>query len=96
MAYLKAAKLLHLKKIQGEAFNISNEKPLSVKKITELIFKTCKADISKIEILNNAKCEIRAQYLNSKKARKMLKWRPSCNISQGLVKTAEWYRARLG
>jgi CDP-glucose 4,6-dehydratase len=45
------------------------------------------------EILDSVKAEIRDQYLNSYKARRMLGWSPLHSLEQGLIKTIPWYRS---
>jgi CDP-glucose 4,6-dehydratase len=78
-------------KLKGEAFNLSNEKPVTV---VELVDRILKGMDSKLEpvILNEANNEIRKQYLDATKAREQLRWRPSFTIDEGLARTIRWYR----
>jgi CDP-glucose 4,6-dehydratase len=46
-------------------------------------------------ILNEASHEIPRQYLDCAKARRMMGWRPSFTMDEGLRETIEWYRERL-
>jgi CDP-glucose 4,6-dehydratase len=46
-------------------------------------------------VLNQAKGEIRNQYLSSAKAQKVLQWRPAYGLERGLVETIDWYTAFL-
>ena len=43
-------------------------------------------------ILNNSKIEIVKQKPNYNKAKKDLKWRPSTNFTDGILKTVNWYK----
>jgi CDP-glucose 4,6-dehydratase len=91
-AYISLAeKLASNHKLRGEAFNFSNETPVSVLEIVERISKLMDSSLEPV-ILNQASNEIRQQYLSSSKARKMLNWRPLVTLDEGLEKTIGWYR----
>jgi len=77
--------------LHGEAFNFSNETPVSVLDIVERIIKLMRSDLKPV-ILNEASNEIREQYLSSAKARKLLKWKPLVTLDEGLSRTVSWYR----
>ena len=47
-------------------------------------------------ILGEASREIRAQFLASEKARRVLGWRPRHGLDEGLQRTIGWYRELLG
>lgn len=87
------AEKLDKKEIQGEAFNFSNEEPMEVIEIVERILKIMKVKNKiKPKIFNIATGEIRKQYLASKKARQILKWKPEYTIATGLKETINWYK----
>jgi len=44
------------------------------------------------DIRNTASAEIREQWLSSDKADRLLGWRPSFTLEQGLAETVAWYR----
>ncbi|GBD03117.1 CDP-glucose 4,6-dehydratase [bacterium HR19] len=88
---LCAEKLEENPSLTGEAFNFSYEKPLSVIEIVELILKLMNSDLKPI-IKNEAKHEIKAQYLSAEKARKILGWRPRFTLEEGLRRTIDWYK----
>ena len=44
------------------------------------------------DIRNEAKGEIRHQYLSTVKARRMLNWAPMFTLDEGLKATIDWYR----
>jgi CDP-glucose 4,6-dehydratase len=77
--------------VYGEAFNFSYSLQLTVSQLTEQILTLMGSDL-KPEILNTAENEIRAQFLNADKARKLLKWSPLYSLKKGLEKTIAWYK----
>jgi CDP-glucose 4,6-dehydratase len=88
---LLAERLVDNPRLHGEAFNFSNETPVSVLEIVERITRLMRSR-QKPVILNEASNEIREQYLSSAKARKMLKWEPLVTLDEGLRRTISWYR----
>ncbi len=88
---LLAEQLANSRELHGEAFNFSNEAPVSVLEIVERIIKLMDSNIKPV-ILNEADNEIRQQYLSSAKARKMLNWEPLVTLDEGLSRTIAWYR----
>ncbi len=94
--YIMLAEKIRELKLSGEAFNFSDEKPLSVidllKEINNLNF--CGKKLN-YKIMNTAKYEIKEQYLSSAKARRILGWEPRYSLEEGLRKTAEWYTKYL-
>jgi CDP-glucose 4,6-dehydratase len=91
-AYMLLAEELATKpELYGQAFNFSNEKPLTVLEITQKIIDLMGSKLQPI-IRNEVVNEIRDQYLDAGRARKQLGWSPEWNISNGLQETIEWYR----
>jgi CDP-glucose 4,6-dehydratase len=92
LAYLHLAEQMDRKEIWGEAFNFSNELQITVlelvRKILELMGKSHLEPI----LLNQAKNEIKHQYLSAEKARKLLNWYPKYSLDEGLKETIEWYQ----
>jgi CDP-glucose 4,6-dehydratase len=88
---LLAERLADTPKLHGEAFNFSNETPVSVLEIVERISRLMDSDLKPV-ILNKTNNEIREQYLSSAKARKLLKWKPLVTLDEGLKRTISWYR----
>jgi len=78
-------------KIHGEAFNFSNEEPITVLEMVHKITKNMDSNLKPI-ILNESSNEIEKQYLSALKARKLLGWIPNYTIEEGLKKTINWYR----
>jgi len=88
--YMRLAENLRKKRLHGEAFNFSNERPVSVLELVKLIYKMAGRK-PQYKILNSARHEIRDQYLSSGKARKYLGWKPEHGPAEGMLKTIEWY-----
>ncbi len=91
-AYLYLAEKMEKLDIHGEAFNFSNEQPISVRDIVEKILTLMKREDLKPVVLNEASHEIKYQYLSSEKARNMLHWKPQCSLEEGLSETIQWYQ----
>jgi CDP-glucose 4,6-dehydratase len=95
-AYLAVAERLDDRKVAGEAFNFSPQKALTVLDVVAAIARLMDAGSLKPVIKNEAKGEIRDQYLSAAKARRVLGWRPAYSLTDGLSETIDWYRAFLG
>ncbi len=76
--------------LTGEAFNFSNEIQVTVLELVQRILKAMKSDLQP-EVQNEASNEIRQQYLNAEKARRVLGWSPLFDLDSGLRETIEWY-----
>lgn len=91
-AYLTLAERMEGKKYAGEAFNFGSDNPKDVLEVVKAISKAMGTNGIKPKILGTAKHEIPAQYLDSAKARKLLKWKPVFSFEEGLALTVAWYR----
>lgn len=95
LAYLHLAEQMDRREIWGEAFNFSNELQIPVlemvRKILELMDKSHLEPI----ILNQAKNEIKHQYLSAEKARRLLDWKPQYSLEEGLREAIQWYEKFL-
>jgi CDP-glucose 4,6-dehydratase len=88
---LLAEKLSQNQDLRGEAFNFSNETPLSVLELVERVLKLMSSDLKPV-IRNEATSEIRQQYLSAEKARRVLGWKPMFTLDEGLKRTIPWYQ----
>lgn len=89
--YALLAEKLQKLKLGGEAFNLSYENPISVLGLVKMIYRLTDKT-PKYRILNKAKYEIRKQYLSSRKARRVLGWRPKYGLHSGMKITVNWYK----
>lgn len=87
-------KLIENPELRGEAFNFSNEIQITVLDLVDRILKRMDSDLQPI-VKNEASNEIRHQYLNADKARRMLDWSPLYNLDEALDETVQWYRTFL-
>lgn len=83
--------LANHKKDFGQAFNFGSKNVLSV---LDVIKKSEEALGVKVNyrILNTAKNEIPAQYLDWSKAQQVLGWQPATPLDQGIKETFEWLK----
>ncbi len=77
--------------LKGEAFNFSNELQITVLELVKKTLAIMDSDLTP-EIRNEVSNEIRNQYLNAKKARRLLHWHPLFTIDEGLKLTIQWYK----
>jgi len=90
-AYLLVADRLDSPAMFGESFNFSPERASSVLEVVDLLRKIMgKMDIEPV-ILDQAAAEIRDQYLDCSKAKRMLHWSPRFRMEDGLEETVRWY-----
>ena len=82
-------------KLGGQAFNFSNEAPITVLELVEKIIALMGLRL-KPEVRNETSNEIRYQMLNAAKARNEFSWRPCFNLDEGLRTAIAWYRENLG
>lgn len=88
---LSAEKMAENPAILGEAFNFSNETPVSVLDLVRKVLALMDSTLEPV-IQDRAKNEIRHQYLDAEKARRLLGWKPLFTLDDGLRHTIEWYR----
>ena len=81
--------------LAGHAFNFSNEIQVPVLDLVRRVLAIMGSDLEP-EVRDEARHEIRHQYLNAEKARRMLGWGPQFTLDEGLEHTVRWYRAFLG
>jgi len=91
-AYITLAENIEEKCLTGEAFNFSSGHPISVLEMTHKILKLMDKEDFSVQILNEAKGEIRDQFLSIEKAKRFLNWTPHYCLEDGLRETIEWYK----
>ena len=80
------------KKAVGEIFNAGSDKPVSLKVIINKISKIIKKGKPQFNKKRVRKSEILNLYPSINKIKKMLGWKPTINLNQGLVKTINYYK----
>lgn len=92
-AYLRLAeRMAERPEVLGEAFNIANETQMTVLEVVEHVLRAMGREDLQPRILNEPIKEIRHQFLDARKARERLGWRPRHGFAEGLEKTVSWYR----
>ncbi|WP_321429460.1 GDP-mannose 4,6-dehydratase [uncultured Methanolobus sp.] len=92
LAYMMLAeKILEDRSIHGEAFNFSTESQITVLDLVNRIIEQMKPGTEPV-ILNEARNEIKNQYLCAEKARNILEWESKYTLESSLAETIEWYR----
>jgi CDP-glucose 4,6-dehydratase len=94
-AYLHLAEQMDRTELHGQAFNFGTETPMTVLEIVAHILRVMRAETLQPVILNEATHEIREQYLDCKKAARLLNWRSQFSLEDSLARSVEWYRAHL-
>lgn len=94
-AYLAMAEAADRDDVRGQAFNFGPEQPRTVLDIVDAIRDLMgRTDLEPV-ILDQAKAEIRDQYLSSEKAERILGWKPRYSLEDGLRGTIAWYTRYL-
>ena len=92
LAYTFLAEKMLEGKALGDAYNFSNECPVTVLELAALIGRLVgRTDLEPV-VLNTATNEIPHQYLSAEKARRELGWKPQYTLEQGLLETIAAYR----
>jgi CDP-glucose 4,6-dehydratase len=90
-AYLVLAEQLAGRpELRGEVFNFSNETQVTVLDLVKKILTVMESNLEP-DIRNEASNEIRQQYLDAAKARRLLGWSPTFTLETGLRATLAWY-----
>jgi len=80
--------------LRGQAFNISSETHLTVIELVRHILKLMGSSLQPL-VQDQAKNEIKNQYLSADKARQLLGWQPAFSLEEGLQRTIDWYKTYL-
>ena len=77
---------------KGQAFNFGTNNPVSVLDLVNLIQELMQKRYLELEILDIVTHEIVDQYLSLEKSEKLLSWKPTHFLEDGLLETIEWYK----
>jgi len=92
--YLVLAEKLSTGRCHGQAFNFGTGMPVTVAELVKQIIKSTNARVAP-KILDEAKGEIKHQYLDSTLAKKTLGWCAATPLKKGLSYTYSWYKKYL-
>jgi CDP-glucose 4,6-dehydratase len=90
-----AEKLASNPDLRGQAFNFSNEAQITVRELVDKILELMNSHLEP-DVRNEARNEIRHQYLSARKARELLAWQPFFTLDKGLGRTISWYKDFFG
>lgn len=94
-AYLLLCEACDQIAIRGLPFNFGAGQPHSAAEIVDHLRRLVgRVDLEPV-VLDTARSEIPAQYLDATRAARVLGWHPSIDLEAGLARTVEWYRAYL-
>ena len=94
-AYMLLASINASKVGKNRVFNFGSGDILSVKDLIEKINFHANSDKGIKKINDKRELEIPAQYVSSKKAKKLLKWEAKTSLDKGLPVTIAWYKKFL-
>ncbi len=89
-AFLALAENVQKPEVKGQAFNFGTGNHYTVLELVEKLIALSGKKL-KPKILNQASNEIRAQYLDCSKAKRLLNWKSSTSLDAGLKETFKWY-----
>ncbi len=90
-AYMRLAEALDRADVRGQAFNCGTDAPVSVLEMTRLILALSPHPDLEPVVLNEAQNEIQEQYLDSRRIKQLLDWRPAWSREAALRETFAWY-----
>ncbi|HEY5625505.1 MAG TPA: NAD-dependent epimerase/dehydratase family protein, partial [Dehalococcoidia bacterium] len=93
-AYLTLAANMEREDVGGEVFNFGWGHGYSVLAVVEEILSAAGATVEPV-VLGQNKGEIRDQWLSSEKAERVLDWRPTVKLGDGIAEAVAWYRDYL-
>jgi len=94
-AYIRLAEGIDSDGAAGQAFNFSDESPLTVLELVGTIGRQLGRETVEPLVLDAAVGEIHDQVLSAAKARSVLGWQPAHGLKAGLDETIGWYREYL-
>lgn len=92
--YLRLAEAM-FEGMKGESFNFGTGKPIKTSILLESILKVMNQEVLGITQSEEKRKEIPLQYLSPKKAERLLGFRTTTNLNEGLSKTARWYTEHM-
>jgi CDP-glucose 4,6-dehydratase len=93
-AYLTLAENVGREDVRGEKFNFGWGHGYPVLTVVQEILNAASAPFEPV-VLGQNKGEIKDQWLSSEKALRVLDWRPSVVLGEGISEAVDWYRGYL-
>jgi CDP-glucose 4,6-dehydratase len=89
-AYMSLAQ--NIDAVRGDVFNFSGGNPITIRELTELISRLYDGQERAPLFRGDPRTEPICKCLDCSKAERILGWRPSINLVEGLLETIQWYR----
>lgn len=96
LAYLRLAEALAERpELAGEAFQFSNERPVTVLEMVEMLQIGAGTHLDP-DVRSGEGGETTHRYLSAAKAREVLGWQPRHTVEEAVILSVRWYREYLG
>lgn len=95
-AYLTLGEQLGRPEVTGEVFNFGWSEGYSVLEVVRAVLRSMGRSNVEPNVLNEARGEIKDQWLSAAKAEQILGWRPSVRLEEGIERSVRWYARHLG
>ncbi len=94
-AYLTLGEQLERPDVAGEVFNFGWSEGHSVLEVVRAVLRSMDRSSVEPRVLNEARGEIKDQWLSAAKAERVLGWRPAVRLDDGIGRSVEWYARYL-
>jgi len=84
---------MHVKRAVGEIFNIATGKPTTINFMAKKILKLCGRNDIKPKYAPPRLGDVRFSYADISKAQKILGYKSSVELNEGLANLIEWFQA---
>ena len=91
-AYMRLAGLPDLALEKNRVFNFGSDESVTVKELMETLIQLSGTKLTIRKVPVEREGEVVSQEVSSKKARRILKWKPKTTLRVGLQKTLVWYK----
>jgi len=85
-------KALEAKQVGGEAINIASSSPISINNLASLLIELMGFKEVKPLYTEPRKGDVKYSYADIHKAEALLGWKPRTSLTEGLIKTIDWFR----
>lgn len=81
---------------KNRIYNFASNSAFTVEQIIARIISIMHSSLSIKKVIDARKDEAMTQILNTDKAKRILDWKDSISLDEGLTKTIDWYRSTIG
>lgn len=91
-AYIKMATVSVTSIEKNRIYNFGTGKQYSVRDVIQTIITQSGSNVTVTKIADAREDEIKAQYVSTAKAKRILNWKPKVSFDNGIKKTIDWYK----